>query len=359
MFDEDVRGIDDDVSGLLRKATLESVAPITLAAFDLGSNSFHMVVAVLTDDGRFTTIARSKQRVQLGESVFQTGRISAEAFERGLSAVRSLRDAAHQHAPQALLAVATSAIREASNGREFVRGASLAAGFPIQVIDGLEEARLVCLGTRQGSALRGRRSALIDFGGGSTEVVLADDHGCLLTATLKLGALRLRGDFTWEAPPSAGDLQRLEHTVTTAIEPTLVHVRRLGFDTVVFSCGTARKLLKLARTATTPSTDSAPLRAPESRLSVATLRMLERRLSALDEGGRVALLGARMGGVDTLLPGAVALRVMLEHLGADEALVSSTGLREGMIADYAAKSRGVSFPRFTALREPLRALIAE
>jgi exopolyphosphatase/guanosine-5'-triphosphate,3'-diphosphate pyrophosphatase len=347
MFNVDA-GDSDDVSGLRQKPALRSSAPIKLAALDLGSNSFHLVVAILTDDGHFTVIARSKEKVQLGESAFQTGRISAQGFERGLQAVRKLADIARQHGSDAVVSVATSAFREASNGGDFVRCASRASGFPIHVIDGLEEARLVCLGTRQGLTLSGRRVAMIDFGGGSTEVVLADDDGYLLTASLNLGALRLRSSWTCQDPPSALELAVLAERVTEALEDTIARVRRLGFDLAVFSCGAARKLLKLAASEFTVTTGEPPSPS-KPRLTLEMLQHLERRLSLLDAAGRTALPDFSPGTVDTLLPGAIALRVILDRLGVDAALVSSTGLREGMIADYIKQSRAASAVRIAAM----------
>jgi exopolyphosphatase/guanosine-5'-triphosphate,3'-diphosphate pyrophosphatase len=340
MFNVDVRDTDaDEVSRLRPRPPFRQLHPTKLAAIDLGSNSFHLIAAVLTDDGRFTTVARAKEKVQLGESAFQSGRISAQGFERGLGAVRRLRDVLREQAPDEVIAVATAAVREASNGREFARCASRILGLPIHVIDGLEEARLVCLGTRQGLTLAGRRIAMIDFGGGSTEVVLADDHGCLLTASLPLGALRLGAQWSCQDPPTATDLLLIENRVADAIKPTIPHVRGLGFDRVVFSCGAARKLLRMAAADPIAGLDAttAPW-ATEPALSVQTLQHLERRLAGLDARRRAAFTGATAGQIDTFLPAAIALRVILERIGAESALVSSTGLREGIVADYIAKS---------------------
>src|SRR6185436_11084909 len=131
--------------------------------------------------------------------------------------------------------------------REFLRAIGRTTGIEVDVIDGLEEARLVCLGARRGLDLGGQRSALIDFGGGSTEVVVSDDKRCQLTTTLALGTLRLRTETELRRNPRRADLQRIEERVEQLFAATATHVRRLGFDVAVLSCGTARKLLKLAR----------------------------------------------------------------------------------------------------------------
>jgi len=281
-------------------------------------------------------IERAKERVQLGQSTFETGRIAPAVFERGLAALSRLRTTVQRHTPEAVLAVATSAVRDAENGRQFLQSAARITGFPLSVIDGLEEARLTCLGAREGIALEGRRMALFDLGGGSTEIVLADDHACLLTASLELGALRLRSMWAAQDPPSRPDMVRLERRIALIVEPTIAHLRRLGFDLVVLSSGTARSLLRLALAETSAGT-AAPIGPAAATLDLDALSRLEARLAALSEASRVQLAGHESGRVDTLLTGAVALRVMLERLGASHALVSSSGLREGLIADYVRK----------------------
>jgi exopolyphosphatase / guanosine-5'-triphosphate,3'-diphosphate pyrophosphatase len=337
MFDIDVRDTPEARDELDRKPVWQRLQSSKVAALDLGSNSFHLVIAELARDARFRVIERAKERVQLGESAFETGRISPAVFERGLTALRRLRAIVQQHTPEAVLAVATSAVRDAENGRHFLHSAARVAGFPVSVIDGLEEARLVCLGAREGLVLDGRRMALFDVGGGSTEIVLADQHACVLTASLELGALRLRSMWASQDPPSRPEMLRLERRIATIVEPTIAHVRRLGFDLVVLSCGTARTLLRLALAERADAGATAPLGEAAATLDLGVLARLEARLAALSEARRVMLAGHEPGRVDTLLTGTVALRVMLERLGAREALVTNSGLREGLIADYARK----------------------
>jgi exopolyphosphatase/guanosine-5'-triphosphate,3'-diphosphate pyrophosphatase len=342
MFDLDVR---DGPREPERRPVWQRLQSAKVAALDLGSNSFHLAVAEVAGDARFRVIERAKQRVQLGESTFETGRISPAAFERGLRALRQLRAIVQRHAPEAVLAVATSAVRDAENGRHFLQSAMSVTGFPVTLIDGLEEARLVALGARESVALGARRMALIDLGGGSTEVVLLDERSCLLTTSLDLGALRLRSMWCPQDPPSRPDLVRLERRIALIVEPTIAHLRRIGFDLVALSCGTARALLRLAQ-AEAPAPGVEPAQGESAQpLALDTLGGLETRLANLREAQRVEIAGHDAGRVDTLLTGAVALRVILERLGASEALVCQTGLREGLIADYARKRRTFSLAR--------------
>jgi exopolyphosphatase/guanosine-5'-triphosphate,3'-diphosphate pyrophosphatase len=342
MFDMDVRDGGDELE---RKPIWQRMQAPKVAALDLGSNSFHLIVAELGGEARFDVIERLKERVQLGESTFQTGRIGPDLFERALAALRRLRSVVRRHAPETVIAVATSAVRDAENGAHFLQNAIDTAGFPISVIDGLEEARLVCLGTQASVALGGRRMALFDVGGGSTEAVLADAHDTLLTTSLDLGVLRLRGMWACQDPPTSADLARLERRVAKTLEPTLAHLARLGFDVVVFSCGTARLLHRLALAQSSGAGGTPPLPLPDARLDLKSLIRLERRLARLGEDARTQLAGEDPARVDTLLTGAVTLRVLMQRIGVDEAIVSNTGLREGLVTDYARKRATLQLSR--------------
>jgi exopolyphosphatase / guanosine-5'-triphosphate,3'-diphosphate pyrophosphatase len=144
-------------------------SPLTVAALDVGSNSFHLVVVQAFPDGTVRVLERLKEMVRLGEASLQDGVIPEETLERALRALRALVVKARAHRPAALLAVATSAVREASNGRAFVEAARRECGVDIRIIDGIEEARFIYQGARQALALEGaQRAALFDVGGGST-----------------------------------------------------------------------------------------------------------------------------------------------------------------------------------------------
>ncbi|MDB4981374.1 MAG: Ppx/GppA phosphatase, partial [Myxococcales bacterium] len=141
-----------------------------IAALDCGSNSFHLIVADVETGGRIQVLDRAKELVRLGDSTLHTGVIPPELFRRALDALKFLRRIADRHKPDALVAVATSAVREAQNGGEFVRAARDEVGIDIRVIRGDEEARLIYHGARGSLDLGKRRVALFDLGGGSLEV---------------------------------------------------------------------------------------------------------------------------------------------------------------------------------------------
>ena len=132
-----------------------------IAALDVGSNSFHLMVADVETGGRINVLDRAKEMVRLGDSTLHKGVIAPDVFRRGLDALKALRRIADRHKVDALVAVATSAVREAQNGGEFVRAARDESGIDIRVIRGDEEARLIYLGARGPLDLGKRRVSAV------------------------------------------------------------------------------------------------------------------------------------------------------------------------------------------------------
>lgn len=302
-----------------------ALAPATIAALDLGSNSFHLVLAECAGEA-FTVTAHEKERVQLGRSVFAAGRIDEPAFERGVAALRKLRATMDAERPQRTVAVATSALREARNGARFVRQAELVLGTPVRLISGEDEARYVALGASRALARRADRVAIFDLGGGSTEVVLTSGESCAFVQSLPIGTLRLAFARDESGALRGADLEPLAQRARLALSPTLARLQQLGFEALVLSCGTARKLARLARRLGLQAAD------PSVLTRAATERLLA-ELAALSPSARAALTSREPAHVDTLLAGACVFREVLAGLGVERAVVSSGGLREGLIAN--------------------------
>lgn len=170
-----------------------SIGSRTIAAIDIGTNSIHMVIAKMSPTG-FEVITREKNPARLGEGGGDMKKLGDEAMERGISALTHMRRIADVHRAN-IFAVATSAVREAKNAEVFVDRAANEAGVDIQIISGIEEARLIHLGVLQALPLTDKRSILIDIGGGSTEVVIFDHLEELFTRSFKMGAVRLTNRF--------------------------------------------------------------------------------------------------------------------------------------------------------------------
>jgi exopolyphosphatase/guanosine-5'-triphosphate,3'-diphosphate pyrophosphatase len=306
-----------------------------IAAIDIGTNSFHMIVVQIAEGGSFEIIERVREMVRLGDRTLVEGVIPPESFASAAEALRKMKQLAERHQCEEIMAYATSAVREAHNGGAFARAMLDDTGISIQVIRGDEEGRLIYLGARQRLNIKGRY-LIADIGGGSVELVLADQKEIFFVASVKLGVLRLSQAAVHSDPISAEDhtrlLERLHHT----LDNTASEIRSMGFTQFVLTSGTANALAQLASMQETgqslPSIHGA-------HLSFARLFSLTQKLCSMNREKRAQLAGLDPKRVDTIVPGAILLKTLYELFAVDDATLCETALREGMIVDYIARNK--------------------
>jgi exopolyphosphatase/guanosine-5'-triphosphate,3'-diphosphate pyrophosphatase len=299
-----------------------------VAAIDVGTNSFHLLVARVTADGVVEPLEHAKEMVRLGDSAFK-GLISPDAFSRGVEAIKRFRTLGEGSGCDAIVAVATSAVREAENGGDFVRVIRDETGIQLTVIGGAEEARLIYLGARAALSLGGRRALIVDIGGGSVELIVGDARDAYFSTSLKLGVLRLLGDWPFADPITPDQRARLAEHLHRQLEGPLGSARKIGFDLVAMSSGTARAVGEL-----TPLGTERP-----RRVLFKNVYALEDRLCALTASERAKLPGLDARRIDSIVPGVILVRSLLEVAHADDYVLCEGALREGLVADYAAINR--------------------
>jgi exopolyphosphatase / guanosine-5'-triphosphate,3'-diphosphate pyrophosphatase len=325
----------------------------TLAALDLGTNSFHLVVARFTGDGhQFEVIERQKEMVRLGSGGADTADmrvLEPDAIDRGIAALRRCRLVADAHkAP--LYAVATSAVREADNAEEFLRRARVEAGVDVEVISGTEEARLIHLGVLQAVPVFDKRLVLVDIGGGSTEILVGDHGEVLAAASFKLGAIRLTRRFfrADRLHPAAVDSCR-RHIRATLV-PMRVTAARLGFDVAVGSSGTIGAVAAMVQAAGHPG-DPAPRTWSGHELTRAEVQAVVAALVAADgDEERRQLPGLDERRADIILGGALVLEQVMIELGIDRLILSDYALREGVLLDGRQREQGGTLHHLHDLR---------
>jgi exopolyphosphatase / guanosine-5'-triphosphate,3'-diphosphate pyrophosphatase len=313
--------------------------PETLAAVDVGTNSLHLVVARATGGDRFEVLTREKEMVRLGSGSQEMKQLSPAAIDRAVAALRRFaKIAASFDAP--LRAVATSAVREADNRKDLLRRAHAEAGVEIEVVSGVEEARLIHLGVLQALELYDRRLLLCDIGGGSTELLVGERGEALASVSFKLGAVRLTDRFfaTDGLHPSAIDsCRRHVQGVLASFDRS---VEQHGFEVAVGSSGTIEQVYRLAR----GLAGEEPLRT----LNGATLKRKQvgAVVTALAEARATGTMGALADldpkRADIILAGALVLEGVVRRFGVKELLISEYALREGVFLDTVARQRGGS-----------------
>ncbi len=322
-----------------------------LAAVDIGTNSVHMVVARVGPDGRMEVLGKEKEMVRLGRSGGDMKELSPDAIERGVAALRRCREVADAHGAE-LAAVATSAVREADNRREFLDRAFDEAGVSVEIISGVEEARLIHLGVLQALPLYDQRVLLCDIGGGSTEVLLGQEAEVLASRSFRLGAIRLTERFL-----SRSDGAAVKNKVLTAcrqhaeamLAPFALEVAAVGFDTVVGASGTIETVVAMALAERGQADgmrtyNGARITADEVRAAVQALA------DAPDAEARAALPGVEAKRADIILAGAVILEQFVEVFGVSELVFSDYALREGVLLDQARRRAGATLHHLRDLR---------
>jgi len=303
------------------------------AAIDIGTNTLRLLVAETVGPDDYTVLHEEQQITRLGEGLRSTGVLQDAPRRRSLTVLRRFAELARSLKAGEIVAVATSAVREARNGQEFVAEVWREAGLALRVIDGEEEARLTLLGVRHGLRLGSRRVLAIDIGGGSTEFVLARGEVIEGIVSTGLGVVKLTEQYLVSDPPTVDERRRLEEFVGTRIDRLRRELPGLEAAQLVGTAGTVTTLAAVDLALVTY--DRQKVRG--HCLSLARVRELLDRLAALALRERRQVPGLEPGRADIILAGAAILAVSMERLGYDELRVSDEGLREGILIDLLRK----------------------
>lgn len=296
--------------------------PEVLAAVDLGSNSFHLVVARYAH-GQLTVIDKLREVVRLGAGVDESGRLDHEVAARALACLerfgQRLRD---MHARDVRI-VGTNALRRARRKQAFLERAREALGHPIEIVSGIEEARLIYGGVAHTSPSEAGRRLVCDIGGGSTELIVGEGLEPIELASLQMGCVNLSERWFPGGRLSAKRLARARVEVRLDLEPASVRFRRLGWQYALGSAGSVRAVGDC-------------LREMDPAASTITAEGLEALLAAMAKVGDVRELGLEAVTEERreVFAGGVAiLAELFDTLGLGEMRVAEGALREGLLYD--------------------------
>ncbi len=306
-----------------------------LGGIDIGTNTLRLLIAEI-GPVLYREIGSDRRITRLGQDLDRTGVISPDARERSIKALADFSARIKKHAVRQVDAVGTSALRKASNSREFITEVRLRTGLEIRVIPGQEEARLTLLGISR--ALRntspGEKSPLssalvIDIGGGSTELIVTRPGADPVEVSLPLGAVYLTERFIHHDPPSGEELQRLRRSVREELEQHSVLLRP---GLVSIFAGTAGTITTLAAMDQKLGVYD-PNLINRSMLTRSTIEGMVRMLSESTLKERRDIPGLEHGREDIILAGAIVTQEIMERFGFTTMLVSDWGLREGILFD--------------------------
>jgi exopolyphosphatase / guanosine-5'-triphosphate,3'-diphosphate pyrophosphatase len=301
-----------------------------VAAIDLGSNSFHLLVADVHPDGHIDPLVQEKEMLRLGDVVSRHGSIPPTAADQAVATVRRFRLLAEAAGATEVLAKATSAIRRAENGGEVIDRIEVETGVRVEVIGGLEEARLIFGAVRASVVLDPAPAVCFDLGGGSLEVMVGDSGGLAWATSVPLGVARLSAEYVRSDPISKPDRRALRARIVEVLTPVAADVGALEPKLAVGSSGT---LETLAEMAAAKRTEDTPASLNQLTINRQEFLAVHKEILASKAADRLRMEGLDAGRVDLITAGSMVLATAMELFDFDQLTISEWALREGIVLD--------------------------
>lgn len=311
---------------------------LRIAAIDIGTNSLHMVIVEVTDTLSFRTLSSDKDLTNLGAAALVHHRLSKRAIDHTLEALGRYQRIAQGLDCDVILAYATSAVRESTNGGDFVQAARQKLGLRIQVISAQEEAHLIYLAVKQaidlgsmGGGGGGGPSLIVDIGGGSCELIVGTNERAVMLESFKLGASRLTQQFVHSDPMDKRDREKLETHLRKTLKPAIEKIKELRPQRVIGTSGTMENLVSMAIAQHGAEVARHRLLTQMTR---ADFRDVYKRLIRMTLSERKHLSGLDPGRAEQITAGAMLVEHLFDRLEISHIDVCDRAVREGMIIDY-------------------------
>lgn len=303
----------------------------TIAAIDVGSNAIRLVIGELDHHGDIKVLKKVREPVRLGQDVFAKGEISRKTLEKALESFRKFHRVMEEYGVTCSKAVATSALREAADRELFIGEINKATGIKIEVISGLEEGRLIFSAVENRLNLREQVSLLIDLGGGSVELTIADHGRPFATQTFKLGTVRLLQILQEKGLKEKHLRTVIDDQLKPAREFLNFHKKRLHFDQAIGTGGNFECLGKL-RVALLQRNSIFSLNRHE-------IHQIVEHLESMSLKERVQYLRLRPDRADVIIPASLVTLAIMEAADIDLLMVPYVGLRDGILSELSANQR--------------------
>lgn len=306
-------------------ASAAESATVRAAALDMGSTSFHLLIADVSPAGEIVPVVRDKVMLRIGAVVKKGAAIPEEICERAVEVAADLHALAKREKVEHFIPVATAALRDASNGQQIAARLSAVLSTPVRILSGEQEARVIFRAFQARYELDDFAVLGADLGGGSLELVVGNRAGVMDEVTLPLGVVRLHGEMVTNDPIGKSEVKALRRRVRDELAPVKERLtRNVGQGHCIAAGGTARALSRLV--------DASPGE-PAAELSAEQLADLRDRLIVSSHAERLAMRGMRKGRADLVPTGAIILDTLVAEFALSGLRICDWGLREGVLLD--------------------------
>lgn len=325
-----------------------------LAAIDIGSNSIKLAVVDATASESFAVLTREKDVVRLGHETLRKGHLKPSAIQRAVECIKRYRSIAEARGAETIVATATASVREANNRREFIKEVEKQTGIRVEILSGIEEARLIGLAASRGCSLRGAISINIDIGGGSTEISVFRDGMPLSLFSVKMGAVVMTERFILSDPPKTREINNLRSEIRAAFERPARELRGQKWQQATGTSGTILAVGAALRAASISEAErkNQAAQPAEANIAFSELARLNESLAGMDvqERRKVPRISSQRS--EIIVAGAQILEGAMRALGINMLQTCDWALREGVIIDLLREMESEARPPLPDFADP-------
>ncbi len=306
-----------------------------VATIDIGTNSTHLLIAKIERKlNTFSIELAEKSTTRLGERDPQTGELTSLAMNRAFSTLKRFKDLSESYKVESLIIAATSAVREAPNGKTFIAEIKNNIGLDVELISGAEEARLIYLGVLSGMQFGNKPHLVLDIGGGSTELILADSSEARALTSTKIGAVRLQREFIKKDPISSQNELFLRSFIRGSMESAIDKVSKRieagEIPVLVATSGTAMAIGSLISN----KENHIQSKLQGYKITKNNLDIIVSQLIKMTPSERSQLSSLSERRSEIIVPGALILQTIMNMVNVNEIILSERALREGLVVDW-------------------------
>ncbi|MCP5463999.1 MAG: Ppx/GppA family phosphatase [Deltaproteobacteria bacterium] len=302
-----------------------------IGVIDMGTNSFHFILARLSPSAHFEVLLRDKEMVGLGKGAMVTGELEPEAMENALETLKRFLYLAQKRGADQIIAISTSAVRESKNGGDFLDRIKRETKLKVQIITGQEEARLIGLAVQKSFVFSSQKNLIMDIGGGSTELILSDSKKNLWCESVKLGSNRLSQAFVLSDPPKNSEIKKLEAAIKEEISVYEKPIRNFKPDCLVGTSGTLECVFRMLQKMHGHKDSQHEYLAKDLMDLYGFLKT--KKLSELEK-----VKGLDKKRIKMIVQGAAIAKVAVDLFGIKTFRVCDQALREGVLYDFIEKN---------------------